>query len=231
MTTPLVSCIVPVFNGERYLRDAIDSILAQTHRAIEVIVADDGSTDDTARVADAFGAPVLRVAQANQGPAAARNLGLQHARGDLIAFLDADDLWAPAKIERQLALLRQHPNAGACVGGVRNFWQDQTREEADKQHTDPRALAVVGFSTPNMLAHRWAFDRVGRFDTTLGHSDDTDWFMRARAAGVHIEVLAEVLCFRRIHQTNRSRVRATTSVDEYMRLLKRHLDKKRSGNG
>jgi glycosyltransferase involved in cell wall biosynthesis len=231
MTAKLISCIIPVFNGERYLGEAIDSILAQTYEPLEIIVVDDGSTDGSARVADAFGGAIRRVAQSNQGHAAARNLGLQHARGPLIAFQDADDLWHPQRLERQMNLLQQHPEAGGCVTHVRNFSHDLTQPETETRQGDRRAQGVPGFTLPCLLAHRWAFDRVGVFDVSLGHCDDTDWFLRARAADVEIRVLAEVLCFRRIHEANRSHTNAGDSLDEYLLLLKRHLDKQRSGNG
>lgn len=99
---PTVSVITPCYNGTRYLRETIESVLAQTHSVLEMIVVDDGSTDDSAAVAESFGPPVRVIRQANQGESVARNVGMDAARGDWIAFLDADDLWKPEKIERQL---------------------------------------------------------------------------------------------------------------------------------
>lgn len=230
MAAELISCIIPVFNGERYLGATIENILAQTYKPLEVIVADDGSTDGTAAVADGFGAAVRRVAQSNQGHAAARNLGLQYSRGALIAFQDADDLWHPQRLERQMEVLARRPDVAGCVTLVRNFWENQTQEEAEAQH-GRRARAVAGFTFPCLLAHRWAFDRVGLFDVGLRHCNDTDWFLRARAAGCAIEVLEEVLCFRRMHEANCSTTNADASIDEYLLLLKRHVDKQRSGDG
>jgi glycosyltransferase involved in cell wall biosynthesis len=101
-TTPnTITAIIPVHNGERHLAEAIQSVLAQTLPPGEIIVVDDGSTDASAAIAQSFGAPVRVLAQPNLGPAAARNLGLAHATGDLLAFLDADDLWTPNKLARQ----------------------------------------------------------------------------------------------------------------------------------
>jgi glycosyltransferase involved in cell wall biosynthesis len=93
MKSPLVSCIVPVFNGERYLREALDSILAQTYGPIEIIVADDGSTDETAALVADYGDQMRYLFQPNAGTAAACNLGITAAQGDFVAFLAADDLW------------------------------------------------------------------------------------------------------------------------------------------
>src|SRR5581483_4919202 len=126
---PLVSCIVPVFNGERYLADALDSIFAQTYQSIEVIVADDGSSDKSRSVAASYGARVRWMSQATAGPAATRNLGVRAARGDLLAFLDADDLWKPRKLEYQVAQLREHSELQACVTHAQMFWAPELAAE------------------------------------------------------------------------------------------------------
>ncbi len=115
MNSPLISCIVPVFNGERYLREALDSIFAQTYRPLEILVADDGSTDRTPYIAAAFGNRLRYLRQDNQGPAAARNLGIRAATGEFIAFLDADDVWHPEKLERQMARFQVRPELDYCV--------------------------------------------------------------------------------------------------------------------
>lgn len=103
MADPLVSVVVPVYNGERYLRETLESIVRQTCRDIEVLVVDDGSTDRSAAVADSFGPPVRVIRQENQGESVARNRGIDVARGTWIAYCDADDLWVPEKLEKQLA--------------------------------------------------------------------------------------------------------------------------------
>jgi glycosyltransferase involved in cell wall biosynthesis len=103
MTAPLISCVVPVFNGERYLGEALDSILAQTYRPLELLVVDDGSTDGTAALVTRYRDQIRPLFQPNAGQAAARNLGLSVARGEFVAFLDADDLWHPEKLARQMA--------------------------------------------------------------------------------------------------------------------------------
>jgi glycosyltransferase involved in cell wall biosynthesis len=112
MNPSLVSCIVPVFNGERYLREALDSILAQTYRRLEIVVADDGSADGTAGVVATFGDQVRYIRQANQGPSSARNLGIHVTTGEFIAFPDADDLWHAEKLERQVARFQARDELG-----------------------------------------------------------------------------------------------------------------------
>jgi glycosyltransferase involved in cell wall biosynthesis len=118
----VVSCIVPVYNGERYLAEALESILGQTYRSLEVIVVDDGSTDGTAAVLATYRQRITCLHQTNAGHAAARNRGLAVARGEFVAFLDADDLWHPEKLARQMARFQARPELDASVTHVQNFW-------------------------------------------------------------------------------------------------------------
>jgi glycosyltransferase involved in cell wall biosynthesis len=111
MNAPIVSVIIPAFNAAPFVGRAVRSVLSQTHRALDLIVVDDGSTDDTTKVLRGFGDQIRWFAQANRGPAAARNLGLAHARGEVVMFLDADDWILPHKLERQLPLVREHAAA------------------------------------------------------------------------------------------------------------------------
>src|SRR5437867_2556724 len=110
---PCVSVVIPVYNGERYLADAIQSVLDQTYENFEVIVVDDGSTDESAAVAKRFGEAIRYVHQANGGVSKARNTGIAEARGVYLAFLDQDDLWLPDKLSVQVAYLDSHPEVGA----------------------------------------------------------------------------------------------------------------------
>src|SRR5215471_2204625 len=122
MSADLISCIIPAYNAERYLREAIDSVLAQTYRPIEVLVVDDGSTDQTGEIVESYGARVHYLRQTNAGPAAARNCGFIEARGDFVAFCDADDVWHTEKLERQWMHLHQRGELGYCVTHCKNFW-------------------------------------------------------------------------------------------------------------
>jgi glycosyltransferase involved in cell wall biosynthesis len=112
---PLVSVILPVFNREGSVARAISSVLAQTYRSVELIVVDDGSTDDTRKVVQEFGAPVTLIVQVHAGVYAARNLGLRHAHGELVAFIDSDDAWLPDKLAAQVPLMRR-PEVGLVFG-------------------------------------------------------------------------------------------------------------------
>src|SRR5690349_1953676 len=122
MKLPLISCIIPVFNGERYLAEAIESILKQSYRPLEIIISDDGSADRTAAVANGFSDHVRYIWQPNAGQAAARNTGLASSHGEFVAFLDADDLWHREKLERQMGRFRARPELDYCLAHVQNFW-------------------------------------------------------------------------------------------------------------
>jgi glycosyltransferase involved in cell wall biosynthesis len=229
MSGDRVSCIVPVYNGEAWLAETIESILAQTHPPFEVIVVDDGSTDGTAARAQAFPPPVRYVRQENAGPAAARNHGIAESRGAFLAFLDADDLWHPDKLSRQIALMNSDPALAYSVTLIQNFWIPELQAEAAAWSEHHRSAAVPGYSTSCLLVRRSAMRRVGPFNEALKHGDAADWFLRARTAGLTERLIPEVLTWRRMHGENRSRELADESRDEFLHFLKRSLDERRAG--
>ena len=225
--TGLVSCVVPVFNGEKYIQETLHSILAQTYKHLELIVADDGSTDNTKNLVAEFGSKVKCLSQANQGPAAARNLGLLAAQGEFIAFLDADDLWHKEKLERQIARFEQNAELDLCVTHIKNFWTTEMENEAIRHPEHRRSRPLPGYSSTTLLARRSLFNEVGLFNTKLKHCDDTQWFLRVNESGAESVLLPDVLTFRRMHKTNRSKDLATASLDEYLKLIKMSLDRRR----
>jgi glycosyltransferase involved in cell wall biosynthesis len=227
MKESLISCIVPVYNGECYLREALDSILAQTYRPLEIIVADDGSTDGTATIAGAYGDQIRYLCQPNGGTASACNLGLRAAKGDFVAFLAADDLWHPEKLTRQMARFRERPQLDLCVSHVKNFWVPELKQEAERFRDHRLSRPLPGYVPQTILARRGVFETVGYFSVTLRHADSTDWFLRAAEHGVIVEMLPDVLVYRRIHCTNLSRRMASDSRIEYLKLLKTSLDRRR----
>jgi glycosyltransferase involved in cell wall biosynthesis len=228
VTRPLVSCIVPVYNGEAYLGEALDSILAQTWRPLEIIVVNDGSRDGSAAVAEAYGAVVRVIEQANAGCAAARNAGLAAATGEFVAFLDADDFWHPEKLDRQMARFEARPDLDYTVTHVQNFWQDDVREEEERHRRHKRAQPIPGYVHGTLLCRRSLFDTLGPFETAVNHGDATLWFLRARDSGAKGELLPEVLMRRRLHPENRSRTYAERSRGTFVAILKQSLDRKRA---
>ncbi len=235
MTLPLISCIVPVFNGERYLSEALESILQQTYRPLEIIVADDGSTDGTAAVAASYREQVTYLRQANAGPGAARNLGLSATRGEFVAFLDADDLWHPEKLARQIARFQARPELDLSVTHVQNFWIPELQAEAARLRDHRFMQPLPGYTTQTLLSRRSLFERIGQFNPVLSPGDDTEWFLRAAEHRAVMELLPNVLMYRRLHQTNLSiepNTWSTTSSsrEALLQVVKTSLDRRRRQN-
>ena len=226
----LVSCIIPVMNGERYIGEAIASILAQTHSAVEVIVVDDGSVDGT-RAAVYLAYPnVIYEYQPNAGPGVARNRGVELARGEYVALLDSDDRWLPEKLELQLATLASRADLAVVLAKVRMFWEEGLEHEANAYQTDGN-IEATGFAGSTMLARREVFTRVGPFRGDIPHSCTVEWFDRLRCLGLNVDAVSQVLVERRMHTDNFSRLQRDQSHDEFLELIKRTLDKRRGNAG
>jgi glycosyltransferase involved in cell wall biosynthesis len=227
MTSKLISCIIPVFNGARYLREAIESIFNQTYRPLEVIVVDDGSTDDPLSVVTSYGEQVKYLRQAHAGPGAARNLGLTEAHGEFVAFLDADDVWHPEKLERQMARFAARPELGLCITHLQNFWISELQEEAAKLRDHRFMQPLPGYGMQTLVSKRTVFDTIGQFNPQLRMGEDTDWFLRAAEQRMVMEVLPEVLAYRRLHHTNLTRVEMIQGRADMIQVFKASLDRRR----
>ncbi len=220
----LISVVIPVYNGERYLAEAIDSVLGQSYPHLELIVVDDGSTDESSSIAQRN--PAVRYCrQANSGAAAARNRGIGLAQGDWFAFLDADDLWTAEKLERQLAALQRESAAAAAFGHVEHFFSPEMDERMKAQIRCPTA-PTPAYLPGALLVPRSAFFRVGLFDVTLQIGEFVDWVARAKHAGLMLLMLPEVVFRRRVHATNQGRVRRHLR-HHYARVCKAALDRQR----
>ncbi len=207
MSDGLVSVVIPFYNPGVYLAEAVASVLGQAYRPLEVLLVDDESTDGSADVAARLAgsaAPVrlLRLAT-NQGPAAARNAGLRASRGDFVTFLDADDLMVADRLVVQTAHLRAHPTVDAVVGLADNVLEPGVVPPVWLRWVGTGAHPGYAYAM-SVLTHRRVFDRVGLFDPALRVGEDTDWMLRARAAGVRIARIDRVLLRRRIHGANLS---------------------------
>jgi len=217
-----VSVVVPVHNGERFLRDALMSVEAQTLRPIETIIVDDGSTDGSAAIANGL-ATCLR--QANSGVAAARNRGAASARGGLLAFLDQDDLWLPEKLAAQVAFLADNPQVGFSVC-LQRFIVDPGQQPPAFIREKLLDVDHPGYVPSALVVRREAFDRVGLFDASFRFGSDADWFLRAAEVGVAGGVVPRVLLLKRLHGDNESR-HAADNLAELRRAVKASIDRRR----
>lgn len=209
MKLPRVSAIIPNYNYAHYLPRAIDSVLGQTYPHVEIVVVDDGSTDNSETVLKSYGSRIRWVRQQNQGVAAARNHGVRETSGELLAFLDADDLWLPLKLERQVQRLVDDPDLGLVHCGVEEI--DGTGAHmrvrldglegwvATELLLFQRAVILGGGS--GLLVSRTTFEAAEGFDTRLSTSADWDFFYRI-AANHRVGFVPEPLVKYRIHASN-----------------------------
>ncbi len=221
-----VSVVIPAFDAAEYIAEAIDSVLRQTRPVGEVIVVDDGSTDDTASVAEAFGDPVRVVRQDRSGANPARNRGVRESAGEFIAFLDADDLWEPDKLAVQLDAFTADPAPDLVFGLVTQFRSPEIPEHLvvvpGGEHR-----AMVGHHLGAMLLRRETFAAVGRLDETNFSGDFVDWFARALEQHRRIVVVDRVVMRRRIHLRNKGRA-ATAGPEQYAKALRKVVDRRRT---
>ena len=225
---PLISTIIPVFNGGRYIAQAIESILEQGYPNTEIIVIDDGSTDNTAAVVKQFNAPVCYFYQENAGIAATMNHGVRRAKGDFFSFLDSDDYWLPGKTSKQLDLLRQNPELDMVFGHVKQFYSPELSQEYRQKYACPET-PIPGYNSGSMLIRRSSFFKVGKLDEKYEKGMFNDWIMRAKTTGLRSMMLPDIIYMRRIHDANYGILKKDKYVD-YVRALKAHLDRQRQGS-
>lgn len=216
MSDLAVSVIVPVFNGARFLERCVDTIRRQRYAPIDVVIVDDGSTDETPALVPRLAPEARYVRQENAGPAAARNAGLRIATGDVVAFLDVDDTWPDTKLAAQTACLRGHPSSGIVQGAI--------REEGANGATLPPYFNV---NLGAFLFRRSVFATLGGFDETLRTGEDVDFLIRAWERGIAKTSSADVALVYHRHDAS-----MTSGVNRrlvFAALLKRRLDRRRAG--
>lgn len=224
MVKPLVSVIIPVKNGERFLSQSIESVLAQDYRPIEIIVIDGRSTDRTAEIAGSFD-EVQYVEQINEGIPDAWNLGIDRANGPLLAFISSDDRWTPQKLTCQVGHMERHPEQLYTIAMFRYF--------LEQGHTIPKGFNpqlldrdLIGRIMETLVARREVFEKVGRFDTSFRIGEDVDWYARAKDMAVPMAVISEVLLHKRIHDQNAS-ADAAVGTPLLLRIVRESIQRQR----
>jgi glycosyltransferase involved in cell wall biosynthesis len=222
-----ISVIVPVHNRQHLIVDALASILAQRCAPLEIVVVDDGSTDDTRDIVRRFGSDIKYLRQERAGVAVARNRGLAESAGEWIAFLDSDDVWLEGALSSAARHLHRRPEVGLVHGRTQIVRLPDAADHRPRFREDdpPEHRPLLG----SMLIRRSCFERVGAFDLRLKRSEDLDWLARAAEAGVEAAKIDEVWLRYRVHATNITNdIEATTS--SMVETVKRRLDRRRAGS-
>ena len=228
MITPLVSAVIPVKNGERYLSYAIESIMKNDYHPIEIIVVNDHSDDRTVEVARSF--PKVRcLLNKGHGASNAYNTGIEAANGELIAFNAHDDLWTPEKLRVQVAYMMEHPEIQYTISRMKLFLEPgSTPPSGFKKHL--LEGDHVGKLLETLMARKSLFERIGKFDPDVAISMDADWYARASDQQITMAIIPEVLLYRRVHNSNLSlSVTANNKGynEEMLSILKRSVARKK----
>ncbi|MEM1245092.1 MAG: glycosyltransferase family A protein [Acidobacteriota bacterium] len=231
-----MSVVVPAFNAEKHLGEALLSVLDQTRRPDEILVVDDGSQDDTVRVAERVArrsaesgsTPVRILRGEHRGPGPTRNRGIEAAQGEFLGFLDADDLWLPHKLALQIDVLKGSADVDLVFGSMDQFFSPElTREERSVLVCKPEPTPTPLLSC--LLARRSVFDRVGLLEDHL--ADFLSWSAKAKALGVQKRFVEELVARRRIHGANLSNVRKAEMQRDYLRAARASLQRRRRAAG
>jgi len=224
--SPLISVIIPVYNADKYVQQAIESVCAQTYHPIEIICVNDGSTDHSLEKLHLFGKAIRVVSyDENRGIGYARNQGLLAARGEYIAFLDADDYWQLEKLVVQMRYLVENPTYAAVFTMMQCFVSPELPEEIKKLRFCPPA-PTPGYIAGTALIRKQVFETVGRFGEQWRIGEFIDWLARVDAAGIVYGIVPDVFLARRIHTTN-SGITDRSSRGDYLKIVRQALDRKR----
>lgn len=200
--TPLISVIIPVYNGDKFLKETVQSILNQTISDYEIIVIDDGSTDSTAEVAQSID-KVRYFFQEKSGVGIARNYGIAKSKGSIIAFQDSDDIALPTRLEEQLAEFQKNSDLGALYSYIQNFLSDSV-EKPEWLPQSQLETELSCYGTCALMARKEVFNVVGAFNPDYHAAEDLEWLMRVKDANIRVEMLRKVLIKRRVHANNLS---------------------------
>jgi len=222
---PLVSVIMPVFNGEKHIEEALESIFKQEYEPLQVIVVDDGSTDKTAGIINSFG-NIEYIYQENQGQTSALNTGLSRARGELIAFLDADDRWETNCLVLLTGYLSLHPDVDCVFGLMKNFIDPNAQLPEKISNYKESIVNQTGRNLTTLITKKKVFEKTGYFNRSYLHNKHTEWICRVKKQGFRIETIPEVVLYRRLHDENMS-YQLKNKKSELLKIAKSLIDNRR----
>lgn len=212
-STHSISVIIPVYNQKQYIQEAINSVMQQSWTPLEILIIDDGSTDGLDEKSLNLPLSYKFIRQKNQGPAKARNLGIQNASGEFLSFLDADDHWPSDRLSKMSEAFKRNPQPEIILGKVQQ--QDKTSSW----------LPSFGSS----IIHRSLFKKVGLINEALTFSEDQDWFLRAKENGATILALDVIALYQRRHNQSTT-YQKTWAELQIHKILKLSLDRRRNAN-
>ncbi len=232
MTDMKISVLIVAYQAENYIRQTIESVLSQTFSPFEIIVIDDGSTDKTGEIVSSF--PQVRyVASEHKGIACARNLAVKESKGDYVAFLDADDLWLPSKLEKQVRYLCDNVSGQIVFSHYENFTDIPSDQLTERQRKVMENLSYPYLASA--LISKCVFEKYGFFDEKYTYGEDTEWLKRLQFAGLDLShEIPEVLYRRRIHDGNITLSHQTPGQKEMLSLMAdaiRHANQIKSASG
>jgi len=229
MQAPLVSVVIPVKNGERFLASAIKSVLEQDYKPFEIIVVDGQSVDNTASIAKSYTQVRYILQSSDSGISRARNIGIDESKGELIAFISHDDVWLPNKLNAQVKYLIDHPEIQYTVTRVKFFMEPGCpippgfrKELLNKDY--------VGKMSETLVTRKSLFDLIGGFDPEITYGEDLDWFAKAKDNNISMAVIPEVLVYKRVCDSNVSyRPSDAREINRsILKSIKNSLDKQRN---
>ena len=222
-----LSVIIPVYNEEMTIEELLERVMQVDlgeSIEVEIIIANDGSTDGSAEVIKKFPA-VQYLLQTNAGISATRNRGIEHAQGDFLAFLDADDKWVENKIVLQMAAFDNDPKLDIVFGHVQQFFSP---ELADLKNDQSAELELMpGYIPSTLLIKRDAFLQVGLFETNWKMGEFASWYLRSLEQGLQQLMLPDLVALRRLHDSNNG-LQQRSSINNYIHIIKASLDRRRS---
>ena len=228
MNNPLVSVVLPVYNGEKYLAESINCVLMQKYQPIEIIIVDDGSADATSQIAAKYSTQSRYFYQTNSGPAAARNLAIRKAKGEFIAFIDCDDLWPENKHFNQMQCFQQFPSVDIVQGLIRKIaLPGKYKNDLEKRGID---YLFIYSNLGSMIMRRSIFDTIGFFNENLSFHEDTDLWLRAREADLKILIQRKEALIYRIHDTNLTTGKDIIST-KFLGILRKSINRRRKASG
>ncbi len=221
---PLVSVVIPVYNGEKFINEAIDNVLSQNYPALEIIIVDDGSTDNTAQLIKNLTVDVRYFYQPNDGPSSARNRGIRDVAGKYVAFLDTDDLWPENNLHLLVHQLENNPSVDVVRGYAQLFKNTDDGMEylGNPKESFPDYIGAA-------LYRKSVFNKVGLFDPFLKFGEDSDWYIRARELNINIKRLDEVTLLVRRHDQNMTGGKTLKELN-VLKVFKKTLDRARKGD-